>query len=283
MNIKQALLDAKALLAQSDSAELDAELLLAKVLNKDRAYLYTWPEKMLSQQEISEFQLFCQRRIKGHPIAYLIGERSFWNFNFKVSAQVLIPRPETELLVEIALEKIENEKALVADLGTGSGAIALSIAGERPGCTVLACDLSVDALSVARENAEHLKIPNVLFKQGAWCDAFSETGLDAVISNPPYIDEADKHLSEGDVRFEPLLALVSADNGLKDIKIIAKQAQNKLKQGGWLLLEHGYQQGLAVRGILNNLAYESVATHNDLSGNERVTVAKLNAIIETIQ
>lgn len=275
MNIKTALKAARTLFTDSDSAQLDSELLLAFVLGKSRTYLFTWPEQALSEEQNLRFQQFCQRRQKGHPIAYLLGQRSFWDFDLYVNQQVLIPRPETELLVELTLEKLGAGKKLIADLGTGSGAIALALANERPAWDLLACDISEQALEVAKANLDSLKLNNVEIKQGAWCAAFPQMELDAIVSNPPYIDAEDKHLSEGDVRFEPELALISANKGLADIEIIATEAQSKLKQQGWLLLEHGYQQGEAVRAVLKKLSYTAIATHKDLAANDRVTCAQL--------
>lgn len=273
--IKEALKQAEVLLSSTESVVLDAELLLASVLGHSREYLYTWPEQELSANQQVKFRQKCQRRREGHPIAYLTGKRSFWTLELSVNSHVLIPRPETELLVELALEILPQENLLIADLGTGSGAIALSLASERPTWQILACDVSDEALSIASSNRDSLEIPNVDFRRGQWCAAFSENNLHGIIANPPYIDEYDPHLSQGDVRFEPALALVSGELGLADIRLIASQSLEKLKAGGWLLLEHGYQQGDAVRSLLTGLGYREVATHRDLSANERVTIGRL--------
>ncbi|MDC0598770.1 peptide chain release factor N(5)-glutamine methyltransferase [Gammaproteobacteria bacterium] len=274
LTIKAALQEASSLFSDSESASLDAEILLAFVLGKTREHLFTWPEQELTVAQQETFQRHCQRRAKGHPVAYLTGQRAFWNFELKVNSHVLIPRPETELLVELSLDKLSNEEQCIADLGTGSGAIALVLASERPNWKILACDLSKAALDVARQNAECLSCTTIEFKLGEWCDAFAETELDAIISNPPYIDAQDEHLQQGDVRFEPALALISAEQGLADIKIIASQAQEKLKSGGWLLLEHGFQQGESVRQILHDQSFSDIVTHNDVAGLERVTCGR---------
>lgn len=275
LTIQSALRESWAMLSASDSPQLDAELLLASALNKPREYLYTWPEKELSEEVAVQFQKFCQRRQKGHPVAYLLGQRSFWDFDLSINSNVLIPRPETELLVELCLEKLDSKTKTIADLGTGSGAIALALASENEKWQLIACDLSEEALKVARENSITLNIRNIEFRQGSWCEPVVETGLDAIVSNPPYIAENDEHLSQGDVRFEPKLALVCGDEGLADINTIAAQGLSKLKEGGLLFLEHGFQQGEAVRGILSEKGYTEIETHRDLSGNERVTCARV--------
>ena len=256
----------------SDTAILDAEVLLCHCLQKNRSFLRAWPEHQPNTKQISCFQALIEQRLQGAPIAYLIGEREFWSRNFKVSPDVLIPRPDSELLIELSLDMLPFDKPCkIIDLGTGSGILAITLAAELPLAEVIATDLSLTALSVARQNAEQLGTCNVRFLQSHWLDEISDTGFDLVISNPPYIAEDDPHLSQGDVRFEPDSALVSDENGLKDIRLIAEQARRHLKIGGHLLVEHGYNQQAEVQAIIKALNYRQVETHADLSGNPRVT------------
>jgi release factor glutamine methyltransferase len=212
--------------------------------------------------------------VSGHPIAYLIGTKGFWNFDLKVTADVLVPRPETELLVEIILEHLDSKKQLIADLGTGSGAIALALASERPEWQLVATDSSQAALNLAEENAKNLQLNNIEFRQGSWAAALKRENFDAIVSNPPYIDKGDTHLKQGDVRYEPVQALVAEDQGLADLKQIAAQALDKLKPGAILLMEHGYQQGEAVRHLLTQSGYNEIQTYKDLAGLERATMAR---------
>ncbi|MDG2090597.1 MAG: peptide chain release factor N(5)-glutamine methyltransferase [Gammaproteobacteria bacterium] len=286
MKIQQALSHAKSRLIQSESPLLDAELLLAHVLVKSREFLITWPETDLTETEQQAFINLLEQRIIGHPIAHLIGSRAFWNFNLEVSPDVLIPRPETELLVEIILERLDENNLLLADLGTGSGAIALAIASERENWQIVATDLSEAALSIAKQNAKNLKLSNIEFRHGSWTEALegkksneqnkkqNNELFDAIISNPPYIDKTDKHLSQGDVRFEPMQALVAEEKGLADLKQITTNAQKNLKPGAILLLEHGYQQGEVVRQLLEQSGYKEIQTYNDLAGLERVSIGR---------
>jgi release factor glutamine methyltransferase len=277
VQIQQALHHAKSHLSQSDSSLLDAELLLAHVLNKRREFLLTWPETDLTESEQQKFLHLLEQRVLGQPIAYLIGKQAFWDFDLTVTADVLIPRPETELLVELVLERLDENKHLLADLGTGSGAIALALAKERPQWQLVATDSNEAALNVARLNARSLQLNSIEFRQGVWLDALNNSLnnelYDAIISNPPYIDKTDTHLNQGDVRFEPAQALVAEEQGLADLKQIVTQARSSLKPGAMLLLEHGYQQGEAVRQLFEQSGYNKVQTHNDLAGLERVTLA----------
>ena len=210
----------------------------------------------------------------GEPVAYILGSRDFWMLTLRVNRHVLIPRPETELLVETALALVTTPEASIADLGTGSGAIALAIASERPVWKILATDMSGDALTVASDNASQLNIVNVEFRQGSWCDALPPQLFDLIVSNPPYIDAADAHLTQGDLRFEPHSALVAADDGLADIRTLCSQAPQCLKPGGWLLLEHGWTQGPTVAAILQSSGLETVRTLKDLNGNDRVSLGR---------
>ncbi len=257
----------------SDSAALDAELLLAHTLGKPRSWLRGFADELLSAEALKDFQSLCERRRQGEPVAHILGQREFWSLPLKVTPDTLIPRPETELLVELAIAKISDE-ATVADLGTGSGAVALAIASERPSATVFATDKSGAALRVANENARQLQLKNIRFFQGSWCDALQPRQHDVIVSNPPYIDASDEHLRQGDVRFEPDSALVAAENGLADLRTIATQARSYLAPGGWLLLEHGWQQRALVVQLLQELGYAKVSTAADLTGNDRVTLSQ---------
>lgn len=274
MQIQQALSHARSQLGASESPHLDAELLLAHVLGKTREYLITWPKTVLKESEQQAFSKLLEQRVSGHPIAYLIGTKGFWNFDLKVTADVLVPRPETELLVEIILEYLDSKKQLIADLGTGSGAIALALASERPEWQLVATDSSQAALNLAEENAKNLQLNNIEFRQGSWAAALKRENFDAIVSNPPYIDKGDTHLKQGDVRYEPVQALVAEDQGLADLKQIAAQALDKLKPGAILLMEHGYQQGEAVRYLLMQSGYNEIQTYKDLAGLERATMAR---------
>lgn len=270
----KALLDQAAhrLAAISDTALLDAEVLLCHCLQKPRAFLRAWPEHTLSPEQFAQFQQLLAQRLNGQPVAYLIGHREFWSRPFQVTPDVLIPRPDTELLVELSLNLLPaNRPSKIIDLGTGSGILAITLAAERPCDTVIATDLSLAALQVARRNTAALQTANVRFLQSHWFDTVDDVDFDLVISNPPYIANDDPHLRQGDVRFEPTSALISDEGGLKDIRMIAGQARRHLTCGGHLLIEHGYNQQHAVQAIFNQLNYREVATHADLAGNPRVT------------
>ncbi len=273
--IDTSLTQATQTLASSTTARLDAELLLAHVLNQPRGYLFTWPERLLSDAEATTFRRLVNQRRDGVPVAYLIGQREFWHLTLKVTEATLIPRPDTELLVELALDLQPSQAAIkVADLGTGSGAIALALASERPHWYVVAIDKSSAALTVARENAINNGIPNTTFLKGLWCDSLAAGSMSMIVSNPPYIASADPHLMEGDVRFEPISALASGADGLNDIRQIARQALPCLVSGGWLLLEHGHDQGAAVRNILTCAGFTEIRTETDLANHDRVTLAQ---------
>lgn len=251
----------------SDSPRLDAELLLARAIDKPRSYFFSWPEKALAATDIKIFQQLLQRRIKGEPIAHILGEQEFWSNSFKVTADTLIPRPDTEVLVEQALAQLPRENACtIADLGTGSGCIAISIALERPHWNVTAVDLSAAALAVAQDNADRLAAGNVECIESSWCTALEDNHYDLIVSNPPYIREQDEHLNQGDVRFEPRSALTAGEDGLEDIRIISQQAKAKLKSGGLLMLEFGYDQADLVSDILAQDGYENIQAHLDIAG-----------------
>lgn len=273
MRIDAALRDARSRLSESPSAALDADLLLCHVLGRTRSYLFTWPERALDTQQQASFSSLLARRIQGEPVAHLIGEREFFGHVFRVTADTLIPRPDTETLVEKALSLDLPAQARVVDLGTGTGAIGISLALAQPDWRVTLVDLSEAALQVAGDNAHQLGAA-VTCQQGSWLSPCS--GLfDLIVSNPPYIEENDDHLDEGDVRFEPRSALVAPDNGLADLAAIAQQATGKLVAGGWLLLEHGFEQGEAVQQLLGSTGFVQVDTVQDLGGNDRVTLGQL--------
>ncbi|PKD41336.1 peptide chain release factor N(5)-glutamine methyltransferase [Methylomonas sp. Kb3] len=258
--------------ATSETAMLDAEVLLCHCLNKNRSFLRAWPEHQPGPQQIAQFQVLVELRAQGTPVAYLTGQREFWSRNFKVSPDVLIPRPDTELLIELSLSLLPaDQPCKIIDLGTGSGIIAITLAAERPLAQVFASDLSSAALELAQCNAQQLKAGNVCFVQSNWFKNIEETDFDLVVSNPPYIADNDPHLTIGDVRFEPESALISADNGLQDIRQLAEQAPLHLKDNGQLLVEHGYNQQSEVQAIFHEFGYQQVNTHADLSGNPRVT------------
>lgn len=258
----------------SDSSRLDTELLLCHVLGKPRAYLYTWPEYRLLSTEVAGFDALFARRAQGEPIAYLTGRREFWSLSLRVSEATLIPRPETELLVALALALPLGDAALVADLGTGTGAVALALASERPIWQISAVDAFPEALVLAERNRRELGCDNVQVFLSDWFSALTGSRFDLVVSNPPYIDEADTHLQQGDVRFEPASALVASGGGFGDLAVIIQNAALHLNAGGWLLLEHGWQQGERVRELMKQAGFLAVTTHLDLAGRERATVGR---------
>lgn len=260
------------LAAVSDSALLDAEVLLCHCLHKNRSFIRAWPEHQLTDQQAAEFLALIAQRQQGVPVAYLTGEREFWSRSFKVNPDVLIPRPDSELLIELSLDLLPTTQASkIIDLGTGSGILGITLAAERPRSKVIACDLSPTALRTAQDNAQQLQIDNVRFLASNWFSAITDRDFDLVISNPPYIDQHDPHLQQGDVRFEPDSALISAENGLQDIRLLADQARQHLKPGGYLLIEHGYDQQTAVQALFKRFNYQQITTHPDYAGNPRVT------------
>ena len=260
-----------------ESARRDAEILLGHCLGQSRSWLYTWPEREVSAAQAEHYlQLLAERR-RGQPIAYLVGEREFWSLPLVVNQHTLIPRPETETLVEWALELRLPDTARALDLGTGSGAIALALAVERPAWRVSAVDASEEALAVARLNAERLQQERVHFARSDWYQALAGQRFHLLVSNPPYIDADDPHLEQGDVRFEPRPALVAAARGLEDLAQLAAVAPAQLYPGGWLLLEHGCSQGEEVRQLLRDSGFGDISTRSDLAGLERITGGRLRA------
>jgi len=273
MNIPGALEQAVTLL-HGDTPRLDAEVLLCHVLRKDRVYLHSHREHELTDAERTRYDTLLQRRAAGEPVAYLVGEKEFWSLRLQVRPDTLIPRPETELLVSEALHLVAPEATgKVADLGTGSGAVALALASERPGLQIVATDIADEALEVARHNAQHHEISNVEFRQGHWIEALKNDQFVLILSNPPYIPTGDPHLQQGDVASEPRHALAAGEDGLDAIRFISAGARDHLVPQGWLLLEHGFDQGDELRKLLTGLGYSQITLHRDLAGLPRVTMA----------
>lgn len=258
----------------SDSPKLDAEVLLLHILDKPRSYLFTWPEAELTDVQISTFKKLIAEREIGHPVAHLVGIREFWSLELEVNNSTLIPRPDTETLVEKALSLDLPADTKMLDLGTGTGAIALSLASEQPNWQVTAVDYSEQAVALAKRNQQKLALNNVTVMQSDWFSAVPNQQFDLIVSNPPYIDELDEHLSQGDVRFEPKSALVAPDNGMADIKLIIEQSRQFLAPNGYLLIEHGYQQALLLQEFFAQMAYSNILTIKDMAGCDRVTMAQ---------
>lgn len=269
---------AQQLAAVSESPRLDIEILLAHILQKDRTFLFTWPETALTREQEDQFTAAFERRQGGEPVAHIIGQREFWSLPLFVNNTTLIPRPDTELLVETILNlfasDMHNQPRQVLDLGTGTGAIVLALAHEKKHWHCLGVDNQPDAVQLAQRNRDHLQLHNVTIRQSDWFAAVDQTDFDVIVSNPPYIAADDPHLQQGDVRFEPLSALVADNQGFRDIENIVQQAKHYLLPNGWLLIEHGYQQGLAVRKLFEQSGYAAIQTLSDLGGNERVTLGK---------
>lgn len=278
-NIAQCLQWATAKLVDSESPKLDAEVLLCHLLQKDRSYLFTWNDKLVEDNILTNFAALVARRQQGEPVAHILGYREFWSLTLEVSADTLIPRPDTEILVEQTLSRIPQSPCSVLDLGTGTGAIALAIASESPQAAVTAIEYQTSAVALAQRNAQRCQLP-ITVLQGSWYtplddDAYQgEKCFDIIVSNPPYIEENDPHLGKGDVRFEPLSALVAQDNGLADLHHIISEGVKYLKAHGWLLVEHGFDQGDAVRALFNQEHYHQVITYKDYGNNDRITVGQ---------
>ncbi|CAD5379746.1 N5-glutamine methyltransferase, modifies release factors RF-1 and RF-2 [Pseudomonas sp. OF001] len=261
-------------LPDSPSARLDAELLLAHALGKPRSYLRTWPEREPDAAQCAAFAALLARRSKGEPVAYLLGRQGFWSLELEVAPHTLIPRPDTELLVETALALGPGGPARVLDLGTGSGAIALALACERPAWQVLGVDRVAEAVLLAERNGARLGLANARFVESRWFSALAGERFAMIVGNPPYIAADDRHLSEGDVRFEPASALVAGADGLDDIRQIVHEAPEHLEAGGWLLLEHGYDQAAAVRALFAARGFTAVESRRDLGGHQRITLGQ---------
>ena len=268
MRIEQAL--AKATELPSESARADVEYLLCEVLGKDRTYLRTWPDRELSPDQRSHFLELFNQRLEGRPVAHITGSRGFWNFDLEVNPSTLIPRSDTEVLVETALELVDSLDARVVDLGTGTGAIALALALEHPNWRVEACDRILEAVLLARKNAVRLGAANMTVFEGSWFDPLSGR-YQLIVSNPPYIDPVDPHLNQGDLVYEPSSALVADERGLADLHYIIDNAPNYLAEGGWLLMEHGYDQTEAVAKRLAERGFSNLVMREDFGGNPRVS------------
>ena len=263
----------------SESPEVDVRVLLSHALGVDASYLRMWPDKALTELQAEAFYSLFEQRKSGTPVAHLLGTRGFWTLDLEVSAETLIPRPDTECLVEYILEHFDEAPKRMLDLGTGTGAIALAIASERPEWEVLATDYKPSIVALAKRNALLHKIANVSFSVSSWFEAVSEAqSFDLIVSNPPYIDELDLHLGLGDVRFEPRSALVAAESGFSDLRHIAERAPDFLVNGGMLCFEHGYEQGEQFRSLLADLGYTGMQTHLDYGGNDRFTTARYHKI-----
>ncbi|MFR0714678.1 peptide chain release factor N(5)-glutamine methyltransferase [Enterobacterales bacterium BD_CKDN230030183-1A_HGKHYDSX7] len=262
-------------LPDSPTERLDAELLLAAAIGKSRAFLHTWPERIVSREAAETFAGYLQRRRAGEPVAYILGQQGFWKLDLEVAPHTLIPRPDTELLVEAALELQPATAAKVLDLGTGTGAIALALAHDRPAWQVTAVDRVDAAVALAERNRQRLGLDNVQVGASHWFDALVGQRFDLIVSNPPYIAAEDPHLVADDVRFEPSSALVAGPDGLDDLRLIVAQAPGHLLPGGRLLLEHGYDQAEAVRQLLTAHGFVEVVSRRDLGGHERITLGRL--------
>jgi release factor glutamine methyltransferase len=274
MNITEALRYGYIELNDGDNTEIDSRVLLCYLLDCSTSYLHAWSDKSLTADQQFQWLELIKKRQQGQPVAYITGRCGFWTLDLKVTADTLIPRPDTELLVALAMEKLKPAMCVV-DLGTGSGAIALSLAAEQPLAKIIAMDFSMAALKVAKENAFINHLNNVSFWRGSWLAAIAEKSLDIVVSNPPYIEANDLHLSQGDLRFEPLSALASGIDGLDDIRLIVMQAQRCLKSDGWLMVEHGYNQAQLVKQLFGEAGFCEVSSKQDFGGNDRVTMGRV--------
>ena len=276
--IQEMLNEAAENLRVSATAKLDAELLLAHVLQQPRTYLYTHQDVEVASAAATQFDALVARRAQGEPVAYITGKRAFWDLELEVTPAVLVPRPETELLVEAALDLIAKDSAAyVADLGTGSGAIAIALANSRPAWNIIAIDSSAEALAVAKANAYKHNVANLEFRQASWCDDLAPGALDLIVANPPYVAPGDPHLQDMSLSFEPLSALQAGQAGYADLFAIATGARDHLKPGAWLLLEHGYDQHEELSEKLQALGYIQVAGRKDLAGHWRMMQAQMPA------
>lgn len=263
-----------AALPDSPTARLDAELLLAAALGKPRSYLHTWPEREPAAEQLQLFAGWLARRQQGEPVAYILGRQGFWSLDLEVAPHTLIPRADTELLVEVALQLLPATALQVLDLGTGSGAIALALAAERPYWKVLGVDRVEEAVVLAERNRRRLLLDNVRFTRSHWFEVLSGQRFTLIVSNPPYIATGDEHLQQGDVRFEPSSALVAGVDGLEDIRLIIQQAPDYLEDAGWLVLEHGFDQAEAVRWLLLARGFTGVESRLDLGGHQRISLGQ---------
>lgn len=278
MNIQQALrLGNQQLAATSPSARLDAQVLLGHVLQCNSAHLFTWPEKQLTNEQLASYQSLLQQRKHGTPVAHITGQREFWSLNLKVNNSTLIPRPETETLIEFILTKFTDKKNLkLIDMGTGTGAIAIALATEKPQWNIFACDISEQAIQLARLNSQQHQTDNITFIQSDWFNNITDNDFDIIVSNPPYIASDDVHLSQGDVRFEPKSALTAGDAGMDDIDYLCLHAKQHLRNHGYLIVEHGYDQKNAVFDCFTKNGYSDIEQRQDLSGHTRMTSGRID-------
>lgn len=276
ITIAQCLQLAPQLDAVSESARLDIELILCHLLQKNRTWLFTWPETRLTAEQADLFQRYFARRKTGEPVAHIVGQREFWSLPLAVNPSTLIPRPDTEVLVETALELFAadapQQSRRCLDLGTGTGAIALALASEKPQWFILGVDVSAEAVALAEQNRQTLGFEQVSLMQSNWFESIPAQAFDLIVSNPPYIDPQDPHLTQGDVRFEPLSALIAERQGLADLETIVAGAGAYLAPRGWLLVEHGYDQASAVQALFVAQGFKQVETRRDYGGNDRVTL-----------
>lgn len=273
-SIESALLWGREQLSKSETAALDCKVLLSHVLQRDTTWLHTWSDKILSSQQLAQFAEFIRRRAGGEPVAYITGVQEFWSLPLQCNQYTLIPRPETELLVETVLQLDLPQNAVVLDLGTGTGAIALALASEKPDWQITAVDAVAEAVTLASENQRRLALDNVGFLQSDWFSGVVKQRFDLIVSNPPYVESDSPWLEHGDVQFEPASALTAGKDGLDDITHIIASSGEFLANGGYLLLEHGYQQGKAVRQLLTTHQFHHVHTLQDLARLDRVTVGR---------
>lgn len=282
VTIEQAIQHAKQQLIKTgllDSPLLDAELLLCHTLDVNRSYLFTWPEKELTTHQYEQFQQLIEQRLTHQPIAYILGNKEFWGLDLQVSSDTLIPRADTETLIEatLALKPANINQCKILDLGTGTGAIALALKHECPNSEITAVDFSLGALEVAKKNAINNQL-NVNFLHSNWFSALTAKDFDIIVSNPPYIEENDQHIFQGDVQFEPRSALTSGKDGLDDIRLIIDQAWSFLKSDGWLVIEHGYNQAQVMQQLFSDKGYQHYQLHKDLAGNPRISLAQKTSL-----
>jgi len=277
MNIQQALQQAGLLLSEaSPSATLDARVLLSHVLQCNTAHLAAWPEKDLNEQQTAQFRQLIQKREQGQPVAHLTGHREFWSLDFFVNNSTLIPRPESETLVEFILEKFIGKKPMkLLDMGTGTGAIAIAIATEKPAWQIFASDISTPALKLAKQNSRQHRTDNITFIHSDWFNNIAEHDFDIIVSNPPYIASNDPHLFAGDLRFEPQSALSAGPTGMNAIERLCLHAEHHLTKNGWLIIEHGYNQQQLAADCFTKNAYTDIEQRKDLSGHTRMTAGKV--------
>ncbi len=279
-NYAQLLTWASGELCDSESPELDAQVLLSHATGKDATHFIAWPDKTPTEDQQLSFQHLVIERKMGKPIAHILGYKEFWSLNLMTNDSTLIPRPDTEVLVEVTLDVVTDVHADVVDLGTGTGAIAIALASEKPSWTVLGIEKNPEAVTLASENVKARGYNHVTIQEGDWLSGIQDHSLDVIVSNPPYIEEGDRHLSEGDVRFEPKSALVAGLDGLDDYRIIIPEALRCLRAGGYLFLEHGFNQADDLKLLMLHHGFESIETRQDYGGHDRVTFGKKPSLIE---